>query len=243
MIASLVLRLIRLLPKDKRPGALRAALSGAMEGMSSSEKLEFLLRLDNRIYHLTGQATASFSVSGHAKHDMTNYPAFFIGRVRPGERVLDIGSGTGHLAAAIARQTGASVVGIEIEPTLHEMAQTHFQTPNLDFRLGDATQMPSGERFDVLVLSNVLEHLKDRPALLQRLVVQFSPSRLLIRVPCFERDWRVPLKQALGIDWRLDPTHETEYTLESFRDEMRQACLTIIHQESRWGEIWAEACP
>jgi hypothetical protein len=60
-------------------------------------------------------------------------------------------------------------------------------------------------------------------------------------VPLFERDWRVPLKQELGIDYRLDPTHCTEYTLESFASEMKDAGLKVTYQEVRWGEIWAEA--
>jgi len=58
-----------------------------------------------------------------------------------------------------------------------------------------------------------------------------------------ERDWRVPLKQELGIDRRLDPTHFIEYTLESFAAEMEEANLRVTHQEVRWGEIWAEAVP
>lgn len=51
------------------------------------------------------------------------------------------------------------------------------------------------------------------------------------------------LKRELGVEWRLDPTHETEYTLESFAEELAAASLRITHQEVRWGEIWAEAIP
>jgi hypothetical protein len=68
----------------------------------------------------------------------------------------------------------------------------------------------------------------------------FGPSKLLIRVPLFERDWRVPLKRELGIDWRLDPTHEIEYTPESFNEELVQASMEVIFIEIHWGEIWAE---
>jgi hypothetical protein len=45
----------------------------------------------------------------------------------------------------------------------------------------------------------------------------------------------------LGVEWRLDNTHETEYTLESYFEEMAAAGLCIVHQEVRWGEIWSEA--
>ena len=66
---------------------------------------------------------------------------------------------------------------------------------------------------------------------------------LLIRVPLFERDWRIPLRRELGVEYRLDPTHETEYTLESFAAEMHEAGLRVTHQEVRWGEVWAECEP
>jgi hypothetical protein len=89
----------------------------------------------------------------------------------------------------------------------------------------------------------VVEHLEHRPEFLKGVIHAVQPSRLLLRVPVFERDWRVPLKKELGIDYRLDPTHFTEYTLESFAAEMDQARLKITHQEVRWGEIWAEAVP
>ncbi len=97
--------------------------------------------------------------------------------------------------------------------------------------------------FDAVILSNVLEHLPNRSQFLREMVERLRPSRILLRVPVFERDWRVPLKQELGIDYRLDPTHLAEYTLESFAAEMADAGLDVIHQEARWGEIWAEAVP
>ena len=103
-------------------------------------------------------------------------------------------------------------------------------------------QLPH-EPFDIIVLSNVLEHLTGRAAFLQRLKEATQARRFLIRVPCFERDWRVPLKQELGVEWRLDMDHKTEYTLDAFRGEMAAAGLTITHQEVRWGEIWAELRP
>jgi len=69
------------------------------------------------------------------------------------------------------------------------------------------------------------------------------PKCILIRVPLFERDWRVPMKKQLDVEWRLDATHETEYTQESFIREIADAGLCVVYQETRWGEIWAELEP
>jgi 2-polyprenyl-3-methyl-5-hydroxy-6-metoxy-1,4-benzoquinol methylase len=112
----------------------------------------------------------------------------------------------------------------------------------VEFRVGDALKSLPSEHFDVVILSNVLEHLSGRPEFLRRIQAITPTGRILIRVPLFERDWRVPLRKELGVEWRLDSTHETEYTLESFAEEMIATGLKIIHQQVRWGEIWAEVC-
>ena len=66
---------------------------------------------------------------------------------------------------------------------------------------------------------------------------------MIIRVPLFERDWRVPLKREIGVDYRLDSTHFIEYTQEGFLEELREAKLKATHVEVRWGEIWSVAAP
>jgi len=99
----------------------------------------------------------------------------------------------------------------------------------------------SDESCNAVILSNVLEHLAGRPAFLRRVKETLGPERILIRVPVFERDWRVPLRKELGVEWRLDDTHEIEYTLESFSEEMFEAGLKSDHIEVHWGKIWAEA--
>ncbi len=93
--------------------------------------------------------------------------------------------------------------------------------------------------YDVVVLSNVLEHIAARVELLRRLLDAVHPKRFLIRVPSEERDWLVPLRKELGLPHFSDPTHETEYTVEQLRAELHEAGLEIAELEQRWGEIWA----
>jgi SAM-dependent methyltransferase len=177
----------------------------------------------------------------HTKHRHTRYHDFFVARVQEGERVLDLGCGKGTLAFDLVRRAGAAVVAVDIDSQHIAQATRRYADPRLNFCVGDITTGLIVGRFDVVVLSNVLEHLPERVAFLRRIRAQIGPSRLLIRVPLYERDWRVPLKRELGVEWRLDPSHETEYTLESLAREMESAGLSISHQEVRWGEIWAEA--
>jgi SAM-dependent methyltransferase len=205
------------------------------------QALEMLLRLDARLYEMEGRYAIAHEGS-HPKHRIMRYADYFVARTRRGERVLDIGCGRGELAFAMAG-TGADVLGVDIEAAKVDAARVAHVRPNLRFAVADVcSQVPEGP-YDTLVLSNVLEHLPNRPQLLAHLVAVTGATRLLIRVPLFDREWRVPLRKELGLEWRLDPTHETEYTLESFIAEVTGAGLLLVDHRICWGEIWAEARP
>jgi SAM-dependent methyltransferase len=202
--------------------------------------LRWLLRLDNLLYHATTRAAVWSGGGVHPKRRLTGYHAFFVARVEPGDRVLDIGCGDGALAAALARERDARVTGLDRDGAAIRAARAAWPDPRLDFVEGAARHLPAG-KFDVVVLSNVLEHLDARTTFLRETVEHTGARRLLIRVPLFERDWRVPLKRELGVDYRLDPTHRIEYTLAELDAELAAAGLAVEERLVRWGEIWA-AC-
>src|SRR3984893_15967469 len=62
-----------------------------------------------------------------------------------GERILDIGCGTGHLTAQIA-ESGAQVVGVDRSPEMIAAAQKAY--PNLQFEVADARNLPYRSPFD-----------------------------------------------------------------------------------------------
>ncbi|MEO5346585.1 MAG: class I SAM-dependent methyltransferase [Magnetococcus sp. YQC-9] len=240
--------LCRWLAKGMATDALRDLLfrvaEARVERLSADDGLRFLFRLDDRLYKLQGRGAVRLGGGVHLKHRLMGYHDFFVGRVTSGERVLDVGCGNGALTRDMAARAGCRVVGVELNPQNVAEAKRRHPHPQVEYRHGDATRIDGDLGvFDVVALSNVLEHLPVRVAFLKRLVAQSGARRLLIRVPLFERDWRVPLKRELGVEWRLDTTHETEYTLESFQEEMHASGLTITHLEVRWGEIWAEVRP
>ncbi|HZU28055.1 MAG TPA: methyltransferase domain-containing protein [Bryobacteraceae bacterium] len=76
-----------------------------------------------------------------------------------GERVLDVGCGTGQLTSEIAGR-GASVVGIDSSPDM--IAQARINYPRLDFRLVDAAAFRADEPFDA-VFSNAALHWMKPP--------------------------------------------------------------------------------
>jgi trans-aconitate methyltransferase len=77
-----------------------------------------------------------------------------------GERILDLGCGTGHLTAQIAA-SGAQVLGIDRSPEMVTAARKAY--PNLKFEVADARELPFRSEFDA-VFSNATLHWIHEPA-------------------------------------------------------------------------------
>lgn len=77
---------------------------------------------------------------------------------QPGERILDLGCGTGHLTRAIADR-GAHVVGIDSDPAMVAQARANF--PDLTFAVGDATRLATDRPFDAVFSNAVLHWVSD----------------------------------------------------------------------------------
>jgi trans-aconitate methyltransferase len=79
---------------------------------------------------------------------------------KPGERILDLGCGTGHLTAQIAEH-GAEVIGLDASISM--IAQARQNYPKLKFVLADARTFEPGGGFDA-VFSNAALHWIPEPA-------------------------------------------------------------------------------
>jgi ubiquinone/menaquinone biosynthesis C-methylase UbiE len=77
-----------------------------------------------------------------------------VAKVRPGERVLDVATGTGITAIA-ARERGAKVTGIDLTPQLLAVARAKAEAEgfkDIEFREGDAEALPFDDAsFDVVL--------------------------------------------------------------------------------------------
>jgi ubiquinone/menaquinone biosynthesis C-methylase UbiE len=77
-----------------------------------------------------------------------------VARIRPGERVLDLATGTGITAIA-ARERGANVTGVALTPELLAVARQKARDEgfgDIDFREGDAEALPFADAsFDVVL--------------------------------------------------------------------------------------------
>src|SRR5262245_50467931 len=78
---------------------------------------------------------------------------------KPGERILDIGCGTGHLTNTLA-DAGAVVVGIDTSQPMIEQAREKY--PSVRFELGDGTDFEFPEPFDAVFSNAAIHWMKDQ---------------------------------------------------------------------------------
>jgi SAM-dependent methyltransferase len=125
----------------------------------------------------------------------------FLG-LRPGMRVLEVGSGLGLLAAEVAAAAaGVEVVGLERSPRQITAA---IKAPNLRYVQGDAHELEMEDgAFDLVYARYVLEHVADPQKVVQEMsrvarpggrvaVLENDISLLRLDPPCpaFEEAWR-----------------------------------------------------
>jgi trans-aconitate methyltransferase len=80
---------------------------------------------------------------------------------KPGERILDLGCGTGHLTNQIAI-AGAEVIGLDKSQSMIEEARRLY--PDRRFEIADATDFHLDQPFDAVFSNAAIHWMKDQPA-------------------------------------------------------------------------------
>jgi len=117
-------------------------------------------------------------------------------RVPPGLRVLDLGCGSGDLLAPLQPSYG---VGIDVSGPAICAARERHGSERLRFLQGDladpAVLAEAGGPFDVVMMVNVVTHLRDVQAALERLHGLCHP-RTRILIYSYSRAWQPLLRVA-----------------------------------------------
>jgi SAM-dependent methyltransferase len=160
---------------------------------------------------------------------------FLSKHLEPSHRVLDVGCNTGVMTAEIAKLV-REVIGVDYSDEAILTARETHRAENLSFEACDAIKYSTGlnERFDVVVLSHIVEHLDDPVDLLAPL------SRccrfVYFEVPDFEHNvlnhHRESLQRGLiytDVDHRFELDRKDAVTL------LERCSLQVLESEFLFG--------
>src|SRR5579859_2422466 len=107
---------------------------------------------------------------------------FSLGRLAPGERVLDLGSGAGtdSLVAAQMVGEGGSVTGVDMTPEMLAKARSaavEMGAEHVEFVEAEAEQLPFADgTFDVVISNGVIDLIPDKEAVFEQLFRVLKPG-------------------------------------------------------------------
>ncbi len=208
----------------------------------TSSGLINLFKIKDKLEWVINERSIAYNYGIHPKHRLTSYHEFFIDRINEGDVVLDVGCGQAIVACSIASSRKKSfVIGIDINKQNISKGKCLVSKKKLkNVKLIDGDIYDQKEiKVDKVIISNVLEHINDRSEFIEKLKKITGAKFFLIRVPLFERDWQLPLRKELGINYFSDIDHKIEHTIEEFKDEMKKSNLILEEISTLYGEIWA----
>lgn len=166
-----------------------------------------------------------------------------VSRIPQYAQVLELGCATGEMSRMMKQVCHAQVFGVEKDPQSAWQAQRHCDyvfTEDLD----DAESLSAlqFEKFDVITLVDVLEHLQHPEALLERLKpLMMEESTILLSVPNVAHA-SVRLELLTG-DFRyedagiLDSTHLKFFTLKSLKSMLTRCGFVINEIDYTWHDM------
>jgi trans-aconitate methyltransferase len=92
---------------------------------------------------------------------------------KPGERILDVGCGTGHLTAQIAARR-AEVIGLDSSTSMVAQARQNF--PKLRFQLADARDFRFDMPFDAVFSNAALHWVREADAVVKCMAEALKPG-------------------------------------------------------------------
>jgi ubiquinone/menaquinone biosynthesis C-methylase UbiE len=149
------------------------------------------VRIDRLIFCVLAfaGAVASIGCNGLSKLDLTTLgraswqrPEEVVRalKLRPGDRVADIGAGEGYFLPYLSEAVGSRgrVFAVEVEPELAQSLEAELPDGgNVEVVLGryEDPELPD-RSIDLVLIVNTYHHIEDRPAYFTRLMRDLSPS-------------------------------------------------------------------
>ncbi|EEF58503.1 glycosyltransferase [Pedosphaera parvula] len=155
--------------------------------------------------------------------------------VPPGLRVLEVGCGVGDLLAAVKPSKG---VGIDFSEGMVKLARERH--PDLEFKVADAAEFSSTEKFDYIILSDLVNDLPDVQGVLEHLKkVSHSGTRLVLNF--FNNLWRPILGGAEKMGAKAPTLLQNWLSLDDMTNLLHLAGWEGIRTETRL--LWPAGTP
>jgi ubiquinone/menaquinone biosynthesis C-methylase UbiE len=160
----------------------------------------------------------------------------YAAHVPAGQRVLELGCGTGEVLASVRPSFG---VGVDFSQAMVNAAQTRH--PQLSFVVGDAHDLSAIEGpFDVVIASDLLNDVWDVQAVFDQVARLAHPGTRVV-MNNYSRLWEQPLSAAARLGLARPRLHQNWLTVEDVANLLYLSNFEVVKQ---WPEVmWPVGTP
>ena len=161
-----------------------------------------------------------------------------LARPKPGDLALDVATGTGNTAFALAPYV-RRVIGLDVTPEMLDQARrltAERGIKNVDWVLGDVADLPfQDETFDLYAVRAAPHHFPDIDAFLGEAFRVLKPDRDAVFIDCAPP---APARDVLhDVEVRRDPSHVRSLTLDEWVDHVARGGFEVevaVARELDW---------
>ncbi len=207
--------------------------------LSHKAKFKLYLNLEwifDRLSH-----EASFKNYSSDNHPVRTFSKeFILPNISKNDIILDLGCHEGDMSFIISEQA-KEVIGIDYNKNAIEIAKQKYKKNNLTFIHGEALEFlkTNKKKFDILILSHILEHLDNPKGFLMSFKDYFH--YIYIELPDFERHYLNHYRKDLELKLIYsDDDHITEFDRNELNALLIECNIEVIKEEYKYGvqKLW-----
>ena len=209
--------------------------------LSNEKKFKLFLDLEWIFERLAHEE--SFKIYNADNHPVrASSKSFILEYITNKHLVFDLGCKYGEISNFISEKA-KHVTAVDNNRDSIKIAKNRYNRSNLTFEFGDAYDYLSNQdlKFDILILSHILEHL-DNP---KQFLVKFKHffKSIYIEVPDFDRNYlsKYRLDNNINLIYS-DNDHVTEFDRTELSSLIAECGLKILKEEYRFGvqKLWCQ---
>jgi hypothetical protein len=175
-----------------------------------------------RVCHWDAVAHTSETSVGWGAYYHRRVSEVYQSLIAPGQAVIELGCAQGDLLAALKPATG---VGVDFSEEMISSARRRY--PRLHFVHADVHELELTKKFDVIILSDLINDLWDVQTALQR-VAQLATPRSRIIINCYSRLWEPILNTAQRFNLAKPTLYQNWLTVDDITSLLNLADCEVI---------------
>lgn len=179
----------------------------------------------DRRQHYESRAASREREAGRYYHQLLR--SYFSFLIPPNAKVLEIGSSIGDLLAAVKPSRG---VGIDFSESAVNIARKRH--PSLEFHQADSVEIPGDEKFDYIILSDLVNDLPDVQKTLEVARAHATPNTRIV-INFFNSLWRPILSAAEKCGAKAPTVQQNWLSLADVKNLLHLAGWEVIKTDTR----------